>query len=430
MTHPVIVGLAIAASLLFPSRSTAALSETDLAALHSLSARAERELREDILPFWIAHVRDTKHGGFHGEVRADLSARENAPRGALMSCRILWTYSAVLRRDDKPEYREMARRAYEDIIQRFWDNEHGGLYWTVTADGKPLAMHKQVYLQSFGIYALSEYHRATGEAIALERAKDIYRLLEKHARDPKHGGYFEAYARDWSKELPEMRRAIGGTDPKSQNTHLHVMEAYTNLLRVWNDAGLRASQTELLELMLTRVLDPKTHHLGLFFASDWTLKSDGISFGHDIEAAWLLCEAASVLGDEALIARTRVAAVEIARVTLAEGISSLGGIINEAGPRGITNPDHDWWPQAEAAVGFLNAYEISNDPAFLKAAVASWDFIDKFVIDHKQGEWFRSVSPEGKPSSRAAKAGIWKCPYHNGRACMELVDRVNALSSR
>ena len=347
-----------------------------------------------------------------------------------MVSRILWTYSAALGRDPRPEYRDMARRALEDLDRSFWDIRHGGLYWTANADGAPVATHKQVYLQTFGIYALSEYHRTTGNGPALERAKEIFQLLEDKARDPQHGGYLEAFTRDWTKELPEMRRLIGANAPKSQNTHLHVMEAYTSLLRVWPDPRLRAALGEVVGLMLDRILDPKTHHLGLYFEADWTPVSTAISYGHDIEAAWLLCEAAEALGDDALIARTREVAVEIARVTLAEGVSPLGGIYNEGGPSGVTSTDHEWWPQAEAVVGFLHAYQLSGDTVFLDAASRTWDFVENHVVDRKDGEWFLMVDAKGKPQARRPKASIWKCPYHNGRACMQIADRVKSLQVR
>ena len=405
-----------------------ARSAWETAALDTLAARANRELTEGILPFWMARVRNPA-GGFFGEIRADGTVNERAPRGALMTCRIHWTFSAAFRRDPRPEYRAMADWAWDDLNQRFWDAKHGGLFWTVRADGTPLARHKQVYLQSFGIYALSEYHRATGDRAALERAQAVFRLLEDRARDARHGGYLEAFSPDWSKELPDMRRVIGGTAPKSQNTHLHVMEAYATLLRAWPDPGLREAQRRLLGLMLDRVLDAKSHHLGLFFEMDWTPSSTGISYGHDIEAAWLLCDAADALGDAGLIARTRDAAVKIARATLAEGVSPLGAIYNEGGPRGITNPNHEWWPQAEAVVGFLNAYQISGDADFLRAAERTWEFIEAHVIDRGHGEWFAMVDTQGKPMGRRPKAYLWKCPYHNGRACMETVDRIAAIKN-
>lgn len=404
-----------------PGRPTA-----ESAQLESFATQAARELNENILPFWMERVRNPA-GGFFGEIRADGTVNTRAPRGALMTCRILWTFSAVFRRDPRPEYREMAAWAFDDLNKRFWDPEHGGLYWTVRADGTPLARHKQVYLQSFGIYALSEYHRATGEHVALERARAIFQLLEDHARDPKHGGYLEAFSRDWAKELPDMRRIIGGTAPKSQNTHLHIMESYATLLRAWPDAGLRDALTRLVGLMLDRVLDADTHHLGLYFDMNWEPASTGISYGHDIEAAWLLRDAAHALGDAALITRTDAVAVAIARATLAEGVSPLGAIYNEGGPRGITNPNHEWWPQAEAVVGFLDAYQVSGDPVFLRAAARTWEFIEGHVIDREHGEWYAMVDTEGKPMGRRPKAYLWKCPYHNGRACMEIADRVAAL---
>lgn len=413
-----------------PLAAPAAPAADEAASLARLADQATTELHGNILPFWIEHVRNETGGGFHGEVRADLSPNEKAPRGALMTCRILWTYSAAMRRDARPEYRAMADHAFADLNARFWDEFNGGLIWSVNADGSPLARHKQVYLQTFGIYALAEYHRATDDPLALARARTLFRLLEDNARDPQHGGYFEAFTPDWSKEMPEMRRTIGGNAPKSQNTHLHIMEAYTNLLRVWPDPELRSAQTRLVGLMLERILDPQTHHLGLFFKADWSPDSNSISYGHDIEAAWLLCEAAGVLEDAALLERTRTAAVEIARVTLAEGVSLLGGIYNEGGPRGVTNDDHEWWPQAEAVVGFLNAYQISGDKRFLDAATTTWNFIDTHVIDRERGEWFLMVDAKGRPQSRRPKASIWKCPYHNGRACMEIADRVNAILSR
>lgn len=408
---------------------TPPVGDAQRAALAQLAERASRELHDDILPFWTEHVRNPA-GGFFGEVRSDGSVNPAAPRGALMTCRILWTFSAAFRRDPRAEYREMADRALEDLLQHFWDAQHGGLFWTVRPDGSPLIQHKQVYLQAFGIYALAEYRLATGDTRALDRAQALFRLLESHARDSRHGGYFEAFSRDWSRELPEMRRMIGGTAPKSQNTHLHMMEAYANLLRAWPDPEPRDATRALIELMFDRILHPTTHHLGLYFTSDWQPASKAVSYGHDIEASWLLCEATEALGDERLRARARDTAIVIARTVLAEGVTPLGGIAFEGGPAGITQGSHEWWSQAEGVVGFLNAYVISRDPAFLQAAGRTWDFIDAHVIDHANGEWFLMLDPEGRPLSNRAKAGLWKCPYHNGRACMEIAGRAADLLAR
>ncbi len=394
----------------------------DPALLHTYAARVEAELKNDILPFWLQHTRDRKRGGFYGEISNDLVVKADAPRGALLTSRILWTFSAAYRHYQDPACLEMARWAYDDLLARFWDNEQGGLFWSITADGKPLDTKKRIYGQAFGIYALAEYHRATGDRAPLDRAIALYRAVESHSHDRAHRGYFEEFTRDWKRSDPQWGR-LSAPGPKSQNTHLHVMEAYANLLRVWPDPELRGNLRDLVDVMLTRVLDPANHHLRLFLADDWTPRSDGISFGHDIEFSWLLLETAEVLGDHDLVARTRTVAVEVARATLAEGVDADGGLLSEAGPTGLTNTHKEWWQQAEAATGFLNAYQLSGDPRFLQASMHSWDFIATHVVDQKHGEWYNLLARDGTVLS-SDKVSLWKCPYHDGRACMELVSRL------
>lgn len=391
--------------------------------LEEIAAHAERELHDGILPFWMHRVKNPA-GGFFGEIRADLSIDGSAPRGALMTCRILWAFSAGYRHTARIEYRTMADWAYQDLTRTFWDEEHGGLFWSASPAGAPLVSHKQTYLQTFGIYALTEYYQATGDPVALQRAQRIFRLLEAHARDATHGGYLEAFSRDWSHELPDKRRMIGGTAPKSQNTHLHVMEAYTALARAWPETEPREALRNIIGLMLDHILNPETHHLGLYFESDWRPASTAVSYGHDIEASWLLCAATDALGDRELRTRARHEAVAIARAVMADGITPLGGIAFEGSPSGITNASHEWWSQAEAVVGFLNAYALSGDATFLHAARDTWAFIESHVIDHERGEWFLMVDAKGRPLSGRAKASLWKCPYHNSRACLEIIDRV------
>jgi mannobiose 2-epimerase len=399
----------------------------DRPAISALAGQAEAELRQNILPFWLKNARDRERGGFYGVIENDLTVRKDAPRGLLLTARILWTFSAAHRRYHDPEYLEMAQWAYADLLQRFWDAEHGGVYWTVAADGKPLETRKQVYAQAFAIYALSEYHRISGDPVALERAIALYRALEAHAYDPAHGGYFEAFSRDWS-TLPKHTRSLMATaEPKSQNTMLHIMEAYTNLLRVWPDEGLRRQLTELVDRMATRVLDAKTSHLHLLLAADWAPRSHEISFGHDIEFSWLLAEATEVLGDRALMARMKPVSVAIARVTLAQAFDVDGGMYNEAGPEGLTDASKQWWPQAESTVGFLNAYQLTGEPEFLRTAQRSWDFIAKQIVDREHGEWFWGRDPRGRVMARMPKVSTWKCPYHNGRACMDLIERAHQL---
>ncbi|HOU11883.1 MAG TPA: AGE family epimerase/isomerase [Anaerolineae bacterium] len=389
--------------------------------------KAETELRENILPFWIAHTVDKERGGFYGELSNTLDVDKDAPRGALLSARILWTYSAAYKRYRAPEYLAMAQWTYDDLLTRFWDATHGGLYWMVGANGELLRPRKQIYGQAFGIYAFAEYYSATGEPGALDKAIALFRLMEEHSHDPQYGGYFEAYTRDWQLETDLRLSAVDMNEKKSMNTHLHVMEGYTNLLRVWDDDALRARQTENVDIMMHRIISPATFHTLLFFDEAWNSRTDRISYGHDIETNWLLVESAEVLGDERRVEEAKTIAVKMAQAVYNEGLDAEGGLVNDGDPRGVTDPDFEWWPQAEAAVGFLNAYQLSGQTHFLQAALRSWDFIERYFIDRQHGEWFRHVTKDHVVDRAAAKVSFWKCPYHNGRACMELIDRLGKM---
>ncbi|HOT90747.1 MAG TPA: AGE family epimerase/isomerase [Anaerolineae bacterium] len=389
--------------------------------------KAETELRENILPFWMKYVVDRERGGFYGEVSNTLEVDKDAPRGALLTSRILWTYSAAYKRYHTPEYLEMARWAYTDLLTRFWDDTYGGLYWMVAANGEPLRPRKQIYGQAFGVYALAEYYSATGEQGALDQAIALFRLMEEHSHDPQYGGYFEAYTRDWCLESDLRLSDVDMNEMKSMNTHLHVMEAYTNLLRVWDNTALRLRQVENVDIMMHRIISPTTFHTLLFFDEAWNPRSDRISYGHDIETNWLLVESAEVLGDEQRLKEAKAIAVKMAQAVYDEGLDVEGGLVNEGDPGGVIDADFEWWPQAEAAVGFLNAYQIAGQSHFLEAALRSWDFIERYFIDRQHGEWFRHVSKDYVVDTSAAKVSFWKCPYHNSRACMELIERLGKM---
>jgi mannobiose 2-epimerase len=401
----------------------------DAATLQQYAQRIETDLRENILAFWMTRVVDRDRGAFFGAVTNDLVVDRQAERGALLTCRILWTFSAAYRRFHDPAYLAMAERAYADLTTTFADRDHGGFIWSVGADGKVLRDRKQVYGQAFAIYALTEYYMTSGVTAALHEAIAVHQLLESNARETSYGGYLEAFSRSWQ-PIADMRlSAVDMNEPKSQNTLLHVMEAYTNLLRAWPDEGLRTAQARLLETMLDHVLNPQNAHLGLFFANDWALRSERISYGHDIEAAWLFTQAADVLGNASLTARIHPLAVRIADVTLAQGIDADGGVYNEGSPCGLTDTNKEWWPAAEAVVGFLNAYQLGGQTAHLKAALKTWDFIDQRLIDRKHGEWFRGVTRDGKILADQLKVSFWKCPYHNGRTGLEASARLRAIAA-
>jgi mannobiose 2-epimerase len=387
------------------------------------SARIEDDLVRNILPFWMQRV-VKPDGGFYGALANDRTVDPAAERGALLSSRILWTFSAAFSHYRDLAYLAVAHHAYQDLIARFHDAQNGGFWWSIAADGRVLRDRKQVYGQAFAVYALSEYHAATGAAEPLEQAIAVFRLMEEHSRDRENGGYLEAFGRRWE-PVEDMRlSAVDLNEPKSQNTHLHVMEAYARLYSVWPDPGLRRALVDVVGIMLERIVRPGTGHLGLFFSRTWQLRSDRVSYGHDIEAAWLLGQADQVLGPSAFTPRILELATEIAEATLTEGVDADGGLFNEGGPGGLTDTNKEWWPQAEAVVGFINAWQVSGEDRFLQAAFRSWDFIEARLIDRQNGEWFRGVTREGRVLDNALKVSFWKCPYHNGRTGLEAVRRL------
>ncbi len=395
------------------------------------AAQFRKELTENILPFWMRHTVDRENGGFYGTVSCDLKVDKEAPRAAVINARILWTFSAAYRLLGNPEYREMADHAYAYILDKFWDKQYGGVYWLLDHLGNPISDRKQIYAQAFAIYGLAEYYRATGKAESLERAQQLFRLIEEKSRDRAYGGYLEACGRDWG-ALDDLRLSAKDLNcPKSMNTHLHVMEAYTNLLRAWKDPELAARQKALLEATLDHIVDGATGHFRMFFDRQWNSLTDHISFGHDIEGSWLIYEAAEVLGDPELFARARRLATEMAFAVYEQGLDKDGSLFYEANSKGVLiDPNKHWWAQAEAVVGFYNAWQLSRDVRFLEASRRAWEYIETHVVDKVHGEWHAKLTPQGVPFTEkedpndACLVGPWKCPYHNGRVCFEMMERL------
>jgi cellobiose epimerase len=392
--------------------------------LTTLARQMEQELRQDILPFWLKYPADREKGGFYGAITNDLQINDEVERSLVLCARVLWTFSAAYRLYRDPAYLEMAQHAYAYLTGPFLDRQHGGMYWWIDRYGRPVNDRKQTYGQAFAIYGLSEFYRVTGETAALEQAKAIFDLIERHAFEPIYGGYVEGCAADWS-ALADMRLSPKEPNsPKSMNTLLHVLEGYTNLLRAWPDPRLKAQQTRLLQVFLDHVVDPQTHFTRLFFENDWRSLADLISYGHDIETSWLLVEAAEVVGDPALIERTRKVAVEMAEAVYNQGLDTDGAVMAEGSPRGIHHPEKHWWCEAEGIVGFVNAYLISGDEKYATAALRIWDFIEDKMVDRQHGEWFKVLTRAGLPMPGQVKAGPWEDPYHHSRACMEIIHRI------
>ena len=247
-------------------------------------------LEDNILRFWMEYMQDDEHGGFYGRMDSQNMLHPEADKGAILNARILWTFSAAYRvLSQLSTYLDIATRAKRYFIDHFIDPAYGGVYWSVDYTGQPKDTKKQSYAIGFAIYGLSEYARATGDQEALEHAIRLYHCLEEHALDHDHGGYIEALTRDWQ-PISDMRlSAYDANYPKSQNTHLHIIEPYANLYRVWPSAELAQSLRELITLFTDKILNPATHHLDLFFNMDWTRSPELLeSYGHDIECSWLM----------------------------------------------------------------------------------------------------------------------------------------------
>ncbi len=393
--------------------------------LQKLYDDALAEATENILPFWMNHTPDLANGGFYGLVLNDRTPVREAHKGLVLNARLVWTFAAAYRVFGDASYLETARRAYEYFIRHFWDAEYTGAHWMLDYRGAPVDTHKYIYGQAFAIYALAEYYRATGEAHALEHAAALFRTLERCAFDPVNGGYFEAYERDWQGDMHRQVSPVNaeGGGVKSMNTHLHLLEAYTTLLRVWDSREVRAKVRQTLQTMLDRMVDRDIYHYKMFFDAQWRPVYPNISYGHDIEGSWLMMEACEVLGEADLFEPVGAVCVNMAQACLNEAVGADGSLLYEKNPlTGHVDARTSWWSQAEAVVGFLNAYEIGGGAHFLDAAVVCLDYIERQLVDRSYGEWFASAEETAKRRD-GVKVDAWKCPYHNSRMCFEVIER-------
>ena len=379
----------------------------------------------NIFNYWINNTTDGVYGGFVGRIDENNEVVANAPKGSVLNARILWSFSAAYNLTQNPDYLRYAERAYQYIIDHIIDKEFGGVYWSVDYEGKPLDTKKQVYANAFTIYGLSEYYLSSGNEDAKTLTIELYNLLVKNSFDTKNTGYLEAFTRDWQ-PLNDLRlSAKDANEKKTMNTHLHVLEAYTTLYRIWQPEELKLQIETLIHNFLDHFIDPKTHHCLLFFDEDWNNKSGLISYGHDIETTWLLQEAAEVINNESLLERIKTINIPITEATIA-GLDDDGGLWYEYEPADhqLIKQKH-WWVQAETLVGFFNTWQITGDEKYLAIVEKNWQYIKAKILDKKNGEWLWGIDENGETMMGEDKAGIWKCPYHNSRACMEIIKRIS-----
>ena len=426
--------------------------------IKTMKAEVQECLQDNILHFWQTKMVDRENGGFYGRIDGQEVLHPDAEKGAILNARILWTFSAAYRVLGKQEYLDMATYAKDYFIDHFIDKEYGGVYWSLDYKGQPLNTRKQFYAIGFALYGMSEYARATGDREALDYALDLYDCIEEHSFDKQYNGYIEASTREWG-EIADMRLSeLDANYPKSQNTHLHIIEPYANLyrcLKEFRDADsagcnyvpaigsvlpigvsipqetmdrVEASLRNIIGIFTDKILNPETHHLDLFFDMDWTREAGALeSYGHDIECSWLMHEAALGLGDPYVLEKVEPIVKMVAKAS-EKGLRPDGSMIHEANlDTGHVDDDLHWWVQAENVVGWFNIYQHFGDEDAFEKAARCWEYIKTQLIDYDHGEWHWSRHPDGSLNLVDDKAGFWKCPYHNGRMCLEIIERSEEM---
>ncbi len=395
-----------------------------------LIARYKQEMQDElksILSFWMKETIDNANGGFYGRIDNANKIYEYSPKGSVLNSRILWAFSSAYLLTNDVAWLKVADRAFNYIRDFFFDKEFGGVYWSVDYEGNPLDTKKQFYALSFAIYGLSEFYKCTNNIEAKGLATKLYHTIIEHSYDSIYGGYIEALSRDW-KEMEDLRLSKkDANEKKSMNTHLHILEGFANLYSIWPDNSLEQKIKELIEIFLNHIIDKTNNHLILFFDEEWTRRSDVVSYGHDIEAAWLILEAAETINNPVLIKKVRETSVKLADAA-AKGLDKDGGLWYEY----EQNNDHlikekHSWPQAEAMIGFFNTWQITGDTNYLEKSMASWQFVKEYILDKNNKEWFWGVKDNYEIMDED-KIGIWKCPYHNSRACIELIKRISKVA--
>lgn len=382
----------------------------------------KNHLLNTIIPFW-KNLRDDENGGYYGWLDYDLKLDKKAVKGCILNSRITWFFANAYTLLKDESLLDEARHGYEFLKEHCIDKENGGIYWSIRYDGTPEDTTKHTYNQAFCIYALSSYYEASGDREALDLAKQLFALIEEKCTDEV--GYLEAFTKDFKPESNEKLSENGVLADKTMNTLLHVFEAYTELYRVSKDEAVKKRLMWIMDTFADKVYNPKLHRQEVFFDADYNSIIDLHSYGHDIETAWLMDRGTEVLGEPEYTAKmspiTKDLTAQIYKIAF-DGHS----LANEC-CKGEVNTHRIWWVQAETVVGFLNGYE--KDPSkkeYLEAAEQEWEFIKEHVVDKREGsEWFWEVRPDGTPFEGRPIVEPWKCPYHNGRMCFEVIRRMS-----
>lgn len=387
----------------------------------------KEHLVNGIIPFWKG-VRDNQYGGYYGYYDYDLVLDKQAVKGGILNSRILWFFSSAYRLLQDSSLREEADHGYAFLKDACLDKENGGVFWSVTYDGKPKESIKHTYNQAFAIYALTAYYDATKVQEALDLASELYQMIETKCKDEE--GYLEAFDREFCPIGNEKLSENGVMAEKTMNTLLHVLEAYTELYRVTKRSDVKKSLMWIMDLFADKVYNKKLHRQEVFFDKHWNTLIDLHSYGHDIETSWLMDYGLSVLGEDAYTKKIAPITADLRQEILRRAFVSHS-VLNEC-ENGVDNTMRIWWVQAEAVLGFLNGYKKEPEKKeYLKAALEEWQFIKEYMIDPRpNSEWYWQVDEKGKPDTNKPIVEPWKCPYHNGRMCIEVLRRYMDVDTK
>lgn len=383
----------------------------------------KEHLVNDLIPFWQG-LKDEENGGFYGYLSYDLKLDKKAVKGCILNSRILWFFSNAYMVLGDHSLLESATHAYQFLKEHCVDDEFGGVFWSLTYDGKPEDTTKHTYNQAFSIYALASYYDASKNPEALEIAWKLYDLVESKCKDEY--GYLEAFTRSFEPEENDKLSENGVIAEKTMNTLLHVFEAYTELYRVTKEEKVAKQICFMMDIIKDKVFNKEIGRQEVFFDRTWNTLIDLYSYGHDIETAWLIDRGLEVLDDEAYT-NMLSPITKIITENIYNRAYIVHSLVNES-ENGVVDTTRVWWVQAEAVVGFLNGYQKQGDKKFLDASVDIWNYIKKYFIDKRNGsEWFWSVKEDHTPDEKPI-VEPWKCPYHNGRMCFEVLRRMKDAS--
>ena len=388
----------------------------------------QKELTGTIIPFW-HNLRDDTFGGYYGCMDFDFHVDKEAEKGCILNSRILWFFSHAYTLLQKEELLSDAKHAFSFLKEHCLDEEYGGVFWSVNYKGDVADSTKHTYNQAFAIYALSAYYEASKEEDAKKIANQLFERIESTCTDEY--GYLESFNRKWELEENDKLSENGLLADKTMNTLLHVAEAYTELLRVTSDEKVKKALLKSLSIFIEKVYSVEKGQLEVFFDEKMNTISDLYSYGHDIEASWLLDRACEVLKacdlseeEKVLISKIHAMTKTLVASVLDHAICEDGAMNNECF-HGVVDTTRVWWVQAEAILGFYNGYQNTGNQKYCDTAEHLWSYIKKYIIDHRDGgEWYWDVDASGTPSSRKNIVEPWKCPYHNGRMCMEMIKRL------